>query len=187
MSIRLVILGLLMECNRHPYEIRQTIQQRNWQHSFKLRDGSLYYAVNQLREEGMIEATETISYHGEHRPDKVVYRITVQGKEAFMDLLYRQLEQPVYPEHPMFVAMPFVRHGDLTILEEKFEKQLHQCEARIEQLQKLIQIKKDHIPQGSMRMINGMLKFSLTEREWLQDVLQDATTGQLIRGVERDL
>ena len=61
MSMRLLILGLLMERERHPYEIRQTIKFRNWNESFNLRDGSLYlYAVDQLRQDGLIEASEVV-------------------------------------------------------------------------------------------------------------------------------
>lgn len=40
MSMKLVILGLLMEANRHTYEIRQTMKERGMHNYMKLQDGS---------------------------------------------------------------------------------------------------------------------------------------------------
>lgn len=49
MSMKLVILGLLMEKESHPYEIKQTMMEREMHHYIKMRDGSLYYAIEQLK------------------------------------------------------------------------------------------------------------------------------------------
>jgi DNA-binding PadR family transcriptional regulator len=40
-----VILGLLMEGDKHPYEMQQVMQERHMEHYIKLAKGSLYYAV----------------------------------------------------------------------------------------------------------------------------------------------
>ena len=56
MSMKLVILGLLMEANRHTYEIRQTMKERGMNNYMKLQDGSLYYAMDQLHKDGLVEA-----------------------------------------------------------------------------------------------------------------------------------
>ncbi len=179
MSMKLLILGLLMECNRHPYEIRQTIKARNWHHTFKLRDGSLYYAVDQLREEGMIEAAEVISVQGDNRPDKTIYRITDQGKSALMELLYSRMGQDFYPQHPLFMALPFARHADNARMEQIIEKQLKACEDRIQHIQLVLDVKGEWLPRGTVRMIQGIKRFSETERDWLKDLLEDAKSGEL--------
>ncbi|RED57113.1 PadR family transcriptional regulator [Cohnella lupini] len=182
MSMKLIILGLLMESDRHPYEIRQTIKERNWHLTFKLRDGSLYYAVDQLREGGLIEAFEVIPSPGDKRPDKTVYRITEKGKASFLDELYEQMEQPAYPTHPIFIALPFARHGDSDRLAELARKQLESCEARIAHIQYVLELKGSWLPPGAVHMIRGILRFSETERDWIRDLLTDAENGRLAEG-----
>jgi DNA-binding PadR family transcriptional regulator len=171
-----------MERNRHPYEIRQTIKERNWHHTFKLRDGSLYYAVDQLREDGLIEAAEIIPAPGDNRPDKTIYYITEQGKSAFLDLLYGQLEQDMFPQHPMFVGLPFATHADNARLEQITLKQLEACQTRIQKMEGVLKLKSEWLPRGAVHLIQGILKFSETERDWLQELLNDARSGHLTDG-----
>jgi DNA-binding PadR family transcriptional regulator len=179
MSIRLLILGLLMERDMHPYEIRQTIKQRNWSESFKLRDGSLYYAVDQMREDGQIEAVEVVAIQGNNRPDKTIYRITTHGREAFLKLLDEQFKQTSYPQHPLFLAMPFVRHGDPAKIEELILEQLDVCETRIARMQAVLELKGDFLPRGSYLMIQGFMQFGETEKMWLMSLLAEARSGKL--------
>ncbi|TVX98789.1 PadR family transcriptional regulator [Cohnella terricola] len=179
MSIRLIILGLLTECNRHPYEIRQAVKARNWHMTFRIKDGSLYYAVDQMREEGLIEVAETIHVQGDNRPDKLVYRITEKGRSALLDLIYGELGQEFYPQHPMFASLPFVRYADNRLMEPIIAKRLEACEERIKHVSRVLEIKGEWLPRGAVRMIQGMLRFSETERDWLRELLEDARTGML--------
>lgn len=163
----------------HPYEIRQTIKQRNWSESFKLRDGSLYYAVDQLREDGQIEAVEVVAIQGNNRPDKTIYRITTRGREAFLMLLDEQFKQTSYPQHPLFLAMPFIRHGDPVKIEELILEQLEVCETRIARMQAVLELKGDFLPRGSYLMIKGFIQFGETEKLWLTSLLTEARSGKL--------
>ncbi|MFC5528524.1 PadR family transcriptional regulator [Cohnella yongneupensis] len=182
MSMKLFILGLLMEKDQHPYEIRQTIKQRNWNISFKLRDGSLYYAVDQLRNDGLIEAIEVIPVPGDSRPDKTVYRITEQGKAEFMDLMVHQMEQQSYPQHPIFAALPFIQYADARTVEALVEKHLEACACRIERLQTVLDVKRSLLPSGATHLIEGMKTFSVAERLWLENLLRDAKSDRLNAG-----
>ncbi|GLX67960.1 PadR family transcriptional regulator [Paenibacillus glycanilyticus] len=182
MSMKMLILGLLMERDRHPYEIRQTIKQRNWNESFKLRDGSLYYAVDQLRDQELIEAAEIVAVPGENRPDKTIYRITEKGKSALDKLLYEQLNQVSYPQHPVFLALAFIRYGDQERIEQLLLKQLKACEERIKRMEVVLEIKGVFLPAGSQMMIKGFKRFGETEKEFLLELLEQARDGSLLKG-----
>ncbi|GGD78299.1 PadR family transcriptional regulator [Paenibacillus nasutitermitis] len=184
MSMKLLILGLLMERDKHPYEIRKAIKQRNWNETFKLRDGSLYYAVDQLRGEGLIEAAEVVTVPGDNRPDKTIYRITASGKDAFEDLLKAQADQISYPQHPLFLTLPFVRYADPLKVEEGIIQQITYCEARIQRLQAVLALKRDFLPKGSEMMIVGIIDFSETERKFLGGLLEEARAGTLFADVK---
>jgi DNA-binding PadR family transcriptional regulator len=180
--MRLLVLGLLMEGNKHPYEIRQTIKARNWNESFKLRDGSLYYAVDQLREDGLVEAAEIVPVPGENRPDKTIFRITEAGREAFIKLVYKQFEQSSYPQHPVFKALPFVRHCEPDMIISLIEKQITCCEERLARLRMIYELKSPFIPGGSSVFVRGCIQFSETELSWLNDMLAEAHSGKLFEG-----
>ena len=179
MATKLLILGLLMEKARHPYEIRQMIKARNWDHVFQLKDGSLYYAVDQMKQEGFIEITETIPVPGNNRPDKTVYTITELGKTAFLERLYDKLELDAYPQHPLFIGLPFAGHADQRVMEQILVRKMKTCEQRVTRLKGVLELKGDTIPLGARHLIQGMIRFSETESEWLADVLKDAQAGKL--------
>lgn len=180
--MKLFILGLLMEQDRHPYEISQTIKQRNWNISFKLRDGSLYYAVDQLRQEGLIEAVAIIPVHGESRPDKTVYRITEQGKAELQQLILEQMEQHSRPQHPLFAALIFIRHAPQDQVVGLLEQQLAACTARIGHIRDVLDQKQAMLPRGPQHMLEAMAAYSETERLWLENVLAEAKSGALFAG-----
>ncbi|MFC5469530.1 PadR family transcriptional regulator [Cohnella suwonensis] len=187
MSIKLLVLGLLLEKERHPYDIRQTIKGRNWDQTFRVKDGSLYYAVDQLRQDGFIEVSETIPVPGDNRPDKTVYRITESGKAQMLDMLYAQMGQIFYPQHPLFMTLPFVRHMDLGRVEELVQKQLESCKGRIEHIESVLDIKREKLPRGSVILIEGVLRFNRTEKEWLEDMLEEAWSRRLAEGPRPEL
>ncbi|WP_233476344.1 PadR family transcriptional regulator [Paenibacillus sonchi] len=91
MSMKMVILGLLLERNMHPYEIKLVMKERAMDQMMKLQMGSLYYAVDKLAGEGHIEAVEVI--HSSDRPDKTIYRITDKGKTVFEQLVLQQVKK----------------------------------------------------------------------------------------------
>ncbi|MCD1259342.1 PadR family transcriptional regulator [Paenibacillus athensensis] len=182
MSMRLLILGLLMEREQHPYEMRQTIKNRNWNECFKLRDGSLYYAVDQLREEQLIEVSEVVAVPGEKRPDKTIYRITPAGKAAFLELMYRQMDQSSYPQQPFFLTLPFIRHSEPEKVKALIAEQLEACRQRVERTKALLELKKAFLPRGSAMMIEGFVHFGEAEAAWLAQLLEEARAGTLFQG-----
>ncbi|MUT68551.1 PadR family transcriptional regulator [Paenibacillus sp. NEAU-GSW1] len=179
MSNKLLVLGLLMEKDRHPYEIRQTIKGRNWDQTFRVKDGSLYYAVDQLKQEGLIEVAEMISVPGDNRPDKTVYRITESGKAKLLEMIYEQMKQGFYPQHPLFMTLPFVRHTDLSCVSTLVEQQLEASICRINHIESVLDYKKEWLPRGALVMIEGVLRFNRAEKEWLEHVLEEARNGRL--------
>ncbi|THF76907.1 PadR family transcriptional regulator [Cohnella fermenti] len=177
MSMKLMVLGLLMENPQHPYEIRQTMKKRNWNASFRLQDGSLYYAVDQLRESGCIEAVEAAP--GQPRRDRTIYRITDKGRGVLRELMQEQMEKEAYPQHPMMMAMPFLRHAEPSVVADVASRQLDACRRRIARLEEALELRGRKMPTGSVRMIEGMIGYGRAEEKWLADVLEDARAGRL--------
>lgn len=97
----LAAMELLHEGPRHPYEIHQTMQEREVWRLVKLTTGSLYHAIDRLERDGLIEAVET-SREG-RRPERTTYRLTDAGRDAFAERLRAMIAEPA-AEYPQFAV-----------------------------------------------------------------------------------
>jgi len=84
MSVRLIILGLLRDQELHGYELKKILEEEmgDWA---RVAVGSIYFALDKLAEDGLIEDRGT-RQEG-NRPAKTVYRVTKAGKAEFLRLL----------------------------------------------------------------------------------------------------
>lgn len=103
--IALGALELLHEGPRHPYEIHQTMQEREMWQLFRLTTGSLYHTIDRLAQDGLVEAVET-SREG-RRPERTTYRLTEAGRDAFAERLRAMIAEPAteYPQFQVAIAL----------------------------------------------------------------------------------
>jgi DNA-binding PadR family transcriptional regulator len=177
MSMKLVILGLLMEKESHPYEIRQTMMEREMHHYIKMRDGSLYYAIDQLKKDQYIDTVEVVK--DSSRPDRTIYRITPLGEQLFQDMLLRQFEEKTPMYLPMMTALMFSRHGDQDKIYHILMKKIEEQKQRNRKMKDLYE---EHIPivsRGVLHMMNGSYEHGLTQLRWLELLAIDAKEGRL--------
>ncbi|MEW9700760.1 PadR family transcriptional regulator [Paenibacillus sp. SI8] len=177
MSMKLVILGLLMEANRHPYEIRQIMKERGMHNYMKVQDGSLYYAMDQLKKDGFVEALEVV--RDTNRPEKTIYQVTDAGKKKFQEFLMEQLHEEIWYYHPLYVALPFTVHGDQNKIAEILE---HKIMAQKIVMQRAKSVYEEHIgtvPRVVLQMMVGTYKRAFMELKWLEQLHQDASEGRL--------
>lgn len=177
MSMKLAILGLLLERNMHPYEITLVMKERSMDRITKLQLGSLYYAVDKLAQDGYIEALEVIS--SSDRPDKTIYGITEQGKNLFEQLILQQIKknEPFY--HPMYMALAMSRHVDQNKVEKLLEERIRETE---HQVNLAYQVYEEHIPivpRSALHLMYGTYEHALIELKWLQRLYDDVVARKL--------
>ena len=83
----------------HPYEVAQTLRQRQKHESIRLNYGSLYGVVDGLERQRLVEARETVR-EGK-RPERTVYGITEKGIRELVDWMSELVSGPV-KEYPQF-------------------------------------------------------------------------------------
>ena len=83
MDVKTLCLGVLTERDLTGYEIKQHFEEA-FSHFFVAGYGSIYPALADLTRRGLVECT---SVPQEKRPDKKVYSLTVEGREALVDEL----------------------------------------------------------------------------------------------------
>ncbi|AHV95242.1 PadR family transcriptional regulator [Paenibacillus sabinae] len=177
MSMKLAILGLLLERDMHPYEMMLVMRDRAMDRITKLQMGSLYYAVDQLAKSGQIEQVEII--RSIDRPDKTIYRITDSGKSLFEQLLLQQFRKNDAIFHPMYIALAFSRHVDPDKIAKLLEERIREAE---HQVNLAYQVYEEHIPsvsRAALHLMYGKYEHSMTELKWLKRLYSDVRAQRL--------
>jgi DNA-binding PadR family transcriptional regulator len=124
MMSELAILGLLRVRPMHGYEIQTIIQQSKMDEWANLLSGSIYYAINKLEKEKLIEP------HKEERNGskiRVIYSITKQGEDHYEKLLHEKLEQqPHTVKSDFMLALSMIDKANneqiISVLERNLER-----------------------------------------------------------------
>lgn len=177
MSMKLVILGLLMEGNRHPYEIRQTMKDRAMHHYVKMQEGSLYYAIDQLKKDGYIEPVEVVK--DSSRPDRTIYTITAAGEELFQELLLLQFGGKKQVFHPMSTALVFAKYGDQKKIELILQRKLKEQHKKVKELWEVYEEHIPKVPRSVLHLMMSGYEHGMAELRWLERLIQDAREERL--------
>jgi len=177
MSMKLIVLGVLMEGEKHPYEIQQIVKEREMDRYIKYQKGSLYYAVEQLEKKGLIEVAGTV--RDSKRPDRTVYRITDQGRDEFQNLLIKQYANMDYFYDPLFAALAFTSHGDQTKVLKVLRKRVQDQEIRVHILQRVYENHIPVVPRVTLYILAASLEEARTQLKWLKRLYQDAVDDRL--------
>ncbi|MEK4062088.1 MULTISPECIES: PadR family transcriptional regulator [Paenibacillus] len=177
MSMKMVILGLLLEKDRHPYEITLVMKERMYDRMIKLQMGSLYYAVDKLAQEGHIEAVETISSND--RPDKTIYRISDKGKALFEQLVIQQIKKTDEVFHPLYMALALSRHIDQGKVEKLLQERIREVEHQVNYAYQVYEEHISSVPRSALHLMYGRYEHSLTELKWLKRLYDDVAARKL--------
>lgn len=97
--LALAVLACLYERPMHPYEVAQTLRQRQKHESMRLNYGSLYGVVERMERGRLVEAREVVR-EGK-RPERTVYGITERGIRELVDWMSELVATPE-KEYPQF-------------------------------------------------------------------------------------
>ncbi|MNO57904.1 Transcriptional regulator PadR-like family protein [compost metagenome] len=177
LSIRLSILGLLLDENLHPYEISLRMKERFLDQKGQFKIGSLYYAVDQLEKQAYIEAVETI--RSENRPDKTVFRITDKGRDYFHKLLIERLKDMEPPYHPMHIALVFAGKGDQGVIAQVLRERIQNTEHTVNLYYQIYAEHRGIVPRSVLHLMAGQYEHAKTELSWLKRLLAETEEGRL--------
>lgn len=177
MSTKLVILGILMEGNKHPYDMQQYIRHREMDKYIKFQKGSLYYTVEQLEKNGLIEVASVVTES--NYPNKTVYRITEYGRKEFHDLLLKQIISTQNVINPINAAIAFIKHLDKNELIDVLKSKIHDGEVSLLELQTAYKKHELKIPKYALHIMASGIEFEKVELKMLKLILKDAENDRL--------
>lgn len=175
--MKMVILGLLMERDMHPYEIVLVMKARSYNQIVKLQPGSLYYAVDKLAADHYIEATETIK--STDRPDKTIYRITKKGITLFEQLVLQQIKKFDPIHQPLFMALALSLHIDKGKIKQVLEERIRENEHQVNAYYSVYEEHVNKVPRSALQLMYGRYELSLAELNIIRRLYADALSERL--------
>ncbi|KQL44667.1 transcriptional regulator [Brevibacillus choshinensis] len=172
MNLKLIILGLLMEGEKHPYEIQQLMKSRGIDCYVKYAKGSLYYAFDQLEKAKWIEVAAVI--RESNRPDKTTYRITDLGKEEFQHLLVQEMGRPMQLNNPNYAALTFAEHGDPEKMDQALRENIREVGRLAELLESIPEKQTEPLGFGPRMILLGAIEHLRAEVRWMERVREEA-------------
>jgi len=177
MSVKLIILGLLMSGDKHPYEMQHFVTERKMDKLVKLYKGSLYYAVDQLKQKGLIEVVEVVKE--DKRPDKTVYTITDAGRMEFHDLLMEQFSKEEQFYDPLYTAVIFARYGDKVKIIEVIDRKINAIRKKIGVLENMFAERRDGISRPAHYIYISQIEYATTGLKLIQSFREDIVNGNI--------
>lgn len=116
----LILLGLLKDGEKHPYEIK-TIVDEQFQQIAQITAGTVYYTLNRLEKELCVSKKRI---KGSNRPDKYVYSITEKGEKKFKELLKKCFFVEDRPYFNFNVGLYFSKYIEKNLILEGVEDKL---------------------------------------------------------------
>ncbi len=130
MSIKYAILGLLHYKDMHGYRIKAHIE-RNFGNMWSINYGQIYPNLKKMEEEGLVTKKDVPQTGA---PDRKLYALTKEGREAFTDWLFSPPERGLLMRDPFILRFIFFGFGDkkasLKLIDEQIENYKVQYEER---------------------------------------------------------
>jgi DNA-binding PadR family transcriptional regulator len=102
-NAELAILSLLSEQPRHGYEIEQVITERGMRNWTDIGFSSIYYLLNKLAKDGLVESTPGPSKG--RGPGRKIYSPTPAGQHVLQAGLIEAISRPHYAPNPFLLAI----------------------------------------------------------------------------------
>jgi DNA-binding PadR family transcriptional regulator len=178
MKAELYILGVLHRGDFHPYEIKRRLSQAMIECFTDVDVGTLYYAVRQLADAGMLTAVahERVARGGM----RTVYRITPRGRERFRELLHTQFAAEGDLRQTLYGPMLFLHLADLSLIAEALRTQIDRQNARLAEIRRLRRQWAAMLPTGSRLLMQHMAEQCRLDLRWLHAVLADVEAGRIL-------
>jgi DNA-binding PadR family transcriptional regulator len=164
----LILLGLLKESPKHPYQIKKEIKELisvfvGWE--FK----SIYYPLRSMEKRGLVERSIE---HKKNRLLRYIYRLTPKGERYFYQLLYNSFLNFKRPAFSLDLCFYFLRYLKPKIVKRRLKARLFLLKKLSKGIQQAIHSFKKHKDSSfKVAILEHDLKMIETELEFLKKII----------------
>jgi DNA-binding PadR family transcriptional regulator len=170
----MVVLSLVWEEAMHPYRMQVLIKERGKDQIANVAQrNSIYQTIDALKRAGLIAVRET--ERQERRPERTVYEITDEGRQALLAWLRTVLSTPAreFPDFPAALSLAAVLGPD--DVRAQLEARIQALEPRLAALETPY----PHLPRLFLLEAEYMAAVIRAELKWLRGVTADLRSKKL--------
>ena len=180
-KISTLILGVLYEKERNPYEITKMLKDLNLRKWFNIADSTVYATINGLKKQKLIvgESVKVGSF-----PAKTVYSITVEGEFELNSTISHYLET-TDPDGAKFdIAILLLHHLSRDEVLQKLKIKLENLEATTFEIKNQILIleRERKIAFTGLLMLKHRLFMSETEIRTIKEIIREFNIHSDVKG-----
>ncbi len=169
--LELAVLGLLHDSPMHGYELRKRLTALlGWGRS--LSYGSLYPCLKDLVARGLIAESDTDVAVGRSRRAKIVYELTADGKEHFVELI-SQAGPTAWEDEPFGVHFAFFARTDAETRLRILEGRRSRLEERLATFRASLQKTRERLDAYTLELQRHGLESVEREVRWLDELIDN--------------
>jgi len=167
----LILLGLLKDSSKHPYQIKKEIKELiSVFVGFELK--SIYYPLRLMEKKGLVEKSVE---HKKDRPPRYIYRISPKGERYFYQLLYNSFLNFKRPTFSLDLCFYFLKYLKPEIAKRRLRARLFILKKLLKTIQQTIQhLKKQKESSLKISILQHDLKMIEAEQKFLYDLIKNS-------------
>lgn len=167
---QLAILALVAEKSSYGYELERKIKQKNVRLWVSIGFSSIYYLLKKLEEKHYISSTIE---KNAALPSKILYSITLSGRQALQQELLKILSSHHRYHHPFDIALFHLHLLHKQDIQQALTEHLNQLRKRKTLLQQQITLLQEDITSlTTLALYERAIALVIAEELWVQNFIQ---------------
>ncbi|MBK7104948.1 MAG: PadR family transcriptional regulator [Ignavibacteriae bacterium] len=180
-KISTLILGVLYEKERNPYEITKMLNNLNLRKWFNIADSTVYATINTLKRQGLIKG-ET---HREGSfPEKTIYAITAEGEFELHNTISNYLEENDPDGSKFDIALVLLHHLSKDEILQKLKIKLENLEISTYEIKtQIIHLERERsVAFTGLLLLKHRLYMAETEIRTIKEIIREFNIKEEIKG-----
>jgi DNA-binding PadR family transcriptional regulator len=178
-ATRLLILGVLrIRQPVHGYDVRRELESWQAERWANIAYGSIYFALNKMAEEGLVEAVDTAQ--AARGPARITYAVTPAGEAEFQRLLREYWGEIKTVFDPFQVALAFITELPRDELLAALRHRASAARSKLDELESVIQSRTE---AGALRHVTENVRLAAdhveTDARWAEEAIEKVERGEL--------
>lgn len=180
-KISTLILGILYENERNPYEITKMLKELKLRKWFSVADSTVYATINNLRKQGLVDGTT--SKEGRF-PEKTVYSITTEGEFELHSTISSYLEKNDPDGSKFDIAILLLHHLSRDEVLQKLKIKLENLESSTYEIKtQILNLERDRtVAFTGLLMLKHRLYMAETEIRTIKEIIREFNIKDSISG-----
>ena len=180
-KISTLILGVLYEKERNPYEITKMLKELKLRKWFNVADSTVYATINNLKKQGLISGE--ISKEGRF-PEKTVYSITAEGEFELHNTISSYLEKNDPDGSKFDIAILLLHHLSRDEILQKLKIKLENLESTTYEIKtQIVNLERDRtVAFTGLLMLKHRLYMAETEIRTIKEIIREFNIKDKITG-----